>query len=450
MSVQISLGKVTELGKRRYVLTFRSYTNPSLYLELVLFQLSSETSQPQYYAMESTCPHAGAPLEHAEIELDLDHGIEDGPILVCPFHSYDFNLLSGESSTGLKACTYAVTEQDGYVLLEMPEQDDYRLLSMRAVSERQGQSEPVLAIDQDDPDVPSESSSLLDWVVMTLNTASPTLKVARTRETIRLYRAGKLKRIGSATPPDQPPRPTTYTVVDPGKIKSRKTNSAVSRIKLLHALASIEQWAIDLALDIVARFPMYNGKPMPAAFFADFLKVAEDEAKHFSLLCERLEAMGTHYGTLPIHAALWQSAQETSHDLISRICIIHLVHEARGLDVNPTQIAKVAASGDEETAEVLRTIHNDEVTHVATGHRWLTWICSHADPPMDPVQVFRGKVKEHFWGKLKAPFNAEDRATAGLSPQYYESLEGKGNPATSLSQAAAAKPLVDVSLEGSA
>lgn len=65
-----------------------------------------------------------------------------------------------------------------------------------------------------------------------------------------------------------------------------------TRVRMMHSLAAIEQWAIDLALDVVCRFWNWRvgsadgktGKRLPISFFADFLKVAEDEAKHFTLL----------------------------------------------------------------------------------------------------------------------------------------------------------------------
>ncbi len=56
--------------------------------------------------------------------------------------------------------------------------------------------------------------------------------------------------------------------------------------------------------------------------------------RHFSLLRKRLEELGSYYGAHTVHAGLWESAQQTAHSLSSRLCIIHLVHEARGLDVN--------------------------------------------------------------------------------------------------------------------
>lgn len=60
------------------------------------------------------------------------------------------------------------------------------------------------------------------------------------------------------------------------------------------ALANIEQYAIDLAWDIIARFAEYeiDGERLPVEYFLDWAKVAEDEAKHFSLLNKRLRVSG--------------------------------------------------------------------------------------------------------------------------------------------------------------
>jgi hypothetical protein len=63
-------------------------------------------------------------------------------------------------------------------------------------------------------------------------------------------------------------------------------------------------------------------------------QVAEDESKHFSLLTTRLEELGSYYGAHTVHAGLWESALDTQDDLLARLAIIHLVHEARGLDVS--------------------------------------------------------------------------------------------------------------------
>lgn len=163
---------------------------------------------------------------------------------------------------------------------------------------------------------------------------------------------------------------------------------------------------------------------LPPAFFSDFSKMALDESKHFSLLTSRLAAMSpsTPYGTLPVHASLWDSALITANSLPARLAIIHLVHEARGLDVNPGTIERFRRSGDNESVAVLQVIHADEVTHVTSGHRWFTWICEKGG--LDPVSTFREEVRKCWRGEIKGPFNEEDRARAGLTKEFYGDLRG--------------------------
>lgn len=155
--------------------------------------------------------------------------------------------------------------------------------------------------------------------------------------------------------------------------------------------------------------------------------MALDESKHFTLLTSRLAVLSpsTPYGSLPVHAALWESARVTFGSLRSRLAIIHLVHEARGLDVNPGTIAKFAKAGDEESVRVLEIIHADEVTHVTAGHRWFTWLCEKEG--VDPVKTFRTEVRRGWRGDVKGPFNVEDREKAGMTREFYEDLKGEMN-----------------------
>jgi len=65
--------------------------------------------------------------------------------------------------------------------------------------------------------------------------------------------------LGRATPPDIPLRPDNLEFVRPGYgVKVGKAGSLSSRIAILHALANVEQWAIDTALDNMARFGYYT------------------------------------------------------------------------------------------------------------------------------------------------------------------------------------------------
>ena len=95
------------------------------------------------------------------------------------------------------------------------------------------------------------------------------------------------------------------------------------------------------------------------------------------------------------------------------------MHEARGLDVNPTTIANFKKANDQESVDVLTTIHNDEITHVTCGQKWFTFILAQFGLEEDRYSIFHSIVRQHFKGLLKPPFNTIDRLTAGLDEQYY-------------------------------
>ncbi|KAI0795865.1 DUF455-domain-containing protein [Abortiporus biennis] len=435
------------LSHSRFLITLRS--EEGNYHSLILFRLSPTTQDPatesdrknknyeQIYAMEAQCPHLGADISHAEIEE-----CDDSLVLVCPWHRYDFDLRTGHSETGLKACTYAIevrTDEHGddIVWVQSPEGgSNWRIVELRPVSEEFADPPPPppdlshLKISSDcvkgppEPVVPTEGTptTLIQWAVLILNTADPSLKVERTRHAVNLFRTGQLKSIGhkasnAPKPPDDPPREELYirNTVDPGRIGRRK-----NRPVMLHALANIEQWAWD----IIARFGPLHPE-LPPSFFSDWSKVALDESKHFTLLTSRLSALSpsTPYGSMPVHASLWSSARSTFHSLRSRLAIIHLVHEARGLDVNPGTIERFRKAGDTESVKVLEIIHADEVTHVTAGHRWFTWLCEREG--VDPVKSFREEVRKGWKGDIKGPFNAEAREKAGMTPAFYEDLKGE-------------------------
>lgn len=217
--------------------------------------------------------------------------------------------------------------------------------------------------------------------------------------------------------PERPGRPEKPELVPPRMLKKRSLNTEHGRIALMHALAHIELNAIDLALDIVARFAV---KPIPRSFFDGWMKVADDEARHFTLLRNRLKSLGADYGDMPGHDGLWQSAHQTRNDLEARLAVVPLILEARGLDVTPSLLEKMIETGDHETAAILNIIYNDEKTHVAVGAKWFRFFC--ARNRIDPAARFRELVRANFRGELKPPFNELARAEAGLTPSFYRSL----------------------------
>ena len=212
-------------------------------------------------------------------------------------------------------------------------------------------------------------------------------------------------------------------MVQPHEMKLGKGGTLQSRIAILHSLANIEQFAIDLGWDIIARFSDFklpDGQGLPKAFFDDFVQLAADEAKHYTMLARRLSDLGANFGDLPVHHGLWQSATETAKDILARLCVVHMVHEARGLDVMPNTLLKFERNGDPESVAMLREIYEEEITHVTFGQRWFTFITE--ERGIDPVATFHELVRAHFHGPLKPPFNDKARAKAGMTAEWYMPL----------------------------
>jgi uncharacterized ferritin-like protein (DUF455 family) len=233
--------------------------------------------------------------------------------------------------------------------------------------------------------------------------------------------AGTPLPIGQSAPPHQPARPDKPDLLNPRDVPRRRPGSALGRIALLHSIAHIELNAVDLHWDIIARFTHH---PMPLGFYDDWVKAADEEAKHFNLLSDCLEAAGSHYGALPAHAGMWRAAEDTADDLLGRLAVVPMVLEARGLDVTPGMIDLFQKAGEADTVAALRVIYAEEVGHVAYGSKWFNWLCGRAGD--DPKDVFHTLVQKYFHGSLRPPFNEEKRAEAGIPPDFYWPLVDQG------------------------
>jgi uncharacterized ferritin-like protein (DUF455 family) len=255
--------------------------------------------------------------------------------------------------------------------------------------------------------------SLREDAVSVLNTSDPDAKVAVTAEAVARWRGGA-KIVGRAVPPREPARPSKPELRRPGEMPKRSAGPK-GRIALVHALTHIEFNAIDLAWDIIARV---GDEELPAAFFDDWVGVAGEEALHFTLLRKRLEQWGVHYGDLPAHNGLWESADLTADDLLARLALIPMTLEARGLDTNVQGAARLRQNQDPETADILDVIYTDEIRHLAVGVRWFEHICRVRG--LAPVATYHRLVAERFIGRPRPPFNFEGRARAGMRAEYME------------------------------
>ena len=218
--------------------------------------------------------------------------------------------------------------------------------------------------------------------------------------------------------PGRPEKPLTVAAQD---VPRRGLAGREGRAALLHAIAHIEFNAINLACDAVQRF-----SGMPETYYRDWAQVALDEARHFALLQTRLADFGYAYGDFPAHDGLWQMAENTRSDCLSRMALVPRLLEARGLDVTPGMIDKLRNIGDAESVAVLEIILAEEVGHVAIGTYWFNFCCQQAQK--DPETAFIALLQTCGRGALRGPFNREARLQSGFTE--YElaqiSLLGRG------------------------
>ncbi len=216
--------------------------------------------------------------------------------------------------------------------------------------------------------------------------------------------------------PDRPP------LAPPNQMPRRQLNGPENHAALIHALAHIEFNAINLALDAVQRF-----SDLPAAFYGDWLRVAAEEAYHFSLLRDHLQHLGKDYGDFPAHAGLWEMAAKTAHDPLARMALVPRLLEARGLDVTPDIQRKLRGYGDTAGADILTLILRDEIGHVATGNRWFRYLC--AQRGLEPETTFQTLLATPGVPRPRPPFNTAARLAAGFSADELNALNNGKKPA---------------------
>ena len=207
--------------------------------------------------------------------------------------------------------------------------------------------------------------------------------------------------------PGCPARPELRSHLDVPK-RSPFTNEGLAA--LLHAVAHIEFNAINLALDATWRFA-----GMPRQYYLDWVKVAAEEALHFSLLRTHLQSMGYEYGDFAAHTGLWDMTAKTTGDVLARMALVPRTLEARGLDATPpmqAKLRKVATPQALRAVEILDVILRDEITHVAIGNHWYRYLC--AQRGLDPVATYAVLARQYDAPRIKGPLNLDARRAAGF------------------------------------
>ncbi|KAG6578065.1 uncharacterized protein IUM83_10455 [Phytophthora cinnamomi] len=285
----------------------------------------------------------------------------------------------------------------------------------------------------------TETRTLFACALDVLTTADAFAKAEKTTEYVAQWKSGEIKVVCNEDDdvnnvPDHPARPDNVEVVPAYKAKQG------SRKAFVHSLAHAESYAIDLMWDMVCRFVPHN---LPREFYDDWVRIAGEEAEHFSSWAHRLTELGSFYGDIAGHEGLWDAAYETRESILARLAVVHLVHEARGLDVFPNAVQRFEKASDEVSLKIIHKNYNEETTHVGAGVRWFRYVCERDGD--DPIAKFHEIVPQYYKGTLKPPFNTEARNKAGMLEEWYLPLSTESVTKKSVTDATVDETAVAIS-----
>ena len=265
--------------------------------------------------------------------------------------------------------------------------------------------------------MPVKNNNLFEESLKCIRISDPIEKVAATRTLHQRWCAHEIITESSGKPVrlPSPGRPSRPHLVNPRKVPRRGFNSRQGLVKLAHAIAHIEFNAINLALDAVYRF-----RNMPGQFYADWLRVAAEEASHFLMLEQYLHDHEACYGDYDAHNGLWEMALKTDHDVMIRMALVPRVLEARGLDVTPGMIARLKKVGEQELVDILEIIHREEIGHVLIGTRWFNYTCEQRK--LSPRETFACLLNDYMKGSIQGPFDEDSRLQAGFTEDELQQL----------------------------
>ncbi|KAJ1452343.1 hypothetical protein M885DRAFT_620017 [Pelagophyceae sp. CCMP2097] len=273
--------------------------------------------------------------------------------------------------------------------------------------------------DLDVPECALADRSLRWCALSVLSTSDPSIKAVLTRDYATWWQSTTAQITGAADASIQAPDSPARLCKEGRRGTTRQRGAKCFLNSVTHA----EGCAIDCFWDLIARFgPEFDRRFGASArpFCGDVVRIACEEATHFERLRDRLSAQhGVNYGDLDCNDTLATSMTDTRDSLDARMAIVHLVHEARGLDVFEAGQAKLRRSGDSVTADTMRRNFEDEIGHVRVMRGWFEKL--HADQPA-ALQAFHGFVRDKKrWSamSLKGPFNDDARTAAGLDEAWY-------------------------------
>ncbi|MDD7986516.1 DUF455 family protein [Lentisphaera marina] len=213
--------------------------------------------------------------------------------------------------------------------------------------------------------------------------------------------------------PTSPQRSDAYAF---GKKESKKLhlgelNSERDRGLLLLMFMNHELLAIELMAQAILKFH----QSVPESFLRGLVQTIIDEQKHCRLYLKRLRELSCKPGDLPLSSFFWDCLSQVESPQ-AYLAGMSLTLEQANLDFTYHYREVFSSAGDKKTADILKTVYDDEIRHVQFGVDWMNkwnhdssfwdYYLQHLPKSLDPN---RAKANQYFDmnGRLAAKMDKE-------------------------------------------
>lgn len=197
-------------------------------------------------------------------------------------------------------------------------------------------------------------SESLDTKLTPISTAD--LKFFESHSSINeLHTPGRSKKIAINNKQDKFPKRGSF---------SQKEN----RAKAMHFFANHELLAMEIMAAAILYYPTLNEDDFRLK--KGIAHTLMDEQKHFKLYQRRMNQLGVEFGDFSINDFFWRYLVGAK-TIQQFICMMSLTFEAANLDFSLYYRDAYQDFNDEDSANVMQEVYDDEVTHVALGVNWI-------------------------------------------------------------------------------
>ncbi len=133
---------------------------------------------------------------------------------------------------------------------------------------------------------------------------------------------------------------------------------------VLHFFANHELLAMELMALTILRFP-----EAPKSFRLGVAKTIMEEQRHMQLYMNRMKELRVSFGEIPVNDFFWKclSSMSSPMDYVTKLS---MTFEQANLDFSFFYMNLMKKIGDIETAEILKTVYEEEIGHVKHGVLW--------------------------------------------------------------------------------